>query len=420
MQALVMSGFRFLFVVGVMFIFLGSNSFLFLLGLNLTDENASLFQRLHPSFYLCLPLILVLILSLFQNGFKIKIPRFVISNELKILPWKSFFFYSFAVILSIICILLGVSHASLMNTATTFLLPVICILGLTMIRSSQLVFLRNFIICLFIFNSIIGIIENFFDFRLFPYIVNNVEATKDNRPTAWFSHPLNNALLTLLILTYFLYSKKNENKALVKNFSILICGLALPCFGGRTALVVIVIFLLINYLKTLSLFVLIGRKYKSLLIQTVGILSGFFVVLYLNQFGLFDNVIERFKDDGGSADVRWGAFDLIADLEFSKILFGVSDEWLMTVLHNYQLFTIEFSWLYLILKHGLLIAIILILSLFLMLYRISKVYGKPVNYMCFGFFIITFGYTSIASANLVLAQLLIMIFLLKKTGLKGV
>lgn len=414
MQTLILSGIRYLFVLGIVFIFLGSTSFLALMGFAMGDENAGFLQRIHPSFYLCMPLICIMFLSLKNTNFKIIIPKVLLDGESKSLSWKSFSIYALVVVLSIVFILLGITQASLMNTVTTFLLPVICIIGLLKLKKSELLFLRNFVVYFLLFNSILGIIENFTEYRMFPYMIGAIEKVADPRPTAWFSHPLNNALITTFILIYFIYSKTTENSLFIRCLSIFIHGLALTCFGGRTALIVLGFVLIFNYLRTLASTTLFGKEYKSFILQTVGIVLGIIIILYLHQFGVFDNILGRFEDDGGSADVRWGALDLIAGLDLSRILFGVSDAQLDALLIYYRLYTIEFSWLYILLKHGLMVGTALFISMCSMLYYLTKSAGKPAGFMGLAFIVITFGYTSIASANLGLAQLILMILLLKK------
>lgn len=420
MQTLILSGIRYLFVLGIVFIFLGSTSFLALMGFVMGDENAGFLQRIHPSFYLCMPLICIMFLSLKNTNFKIIIPKVLLDGEFKSLSWKSFSVYALVVVLSIVFILLGITEASLINTATTFLLPVICIIGLLKLKKSELLFLRNFVIYFLLFNSILGIIENFTGYRMFPYMIFGGEKLNDPRPTAWFSHPLNNALITSLILIYFIYSKTTQNSLFIRYLSIFIHGLALTCFGGRAALVVLVFVIFLNYIRTLLKTIMFGKEYKSFILQTVGLMIGIIIILYLHQFGIFDNILLRFEDDGGSADVRWGALDLIVSLDFSRLVFGISQDEIESLLIYYRLYTIEFSWLYILLKHGVIMGMALLLSMCSMLYYLSKTFGRPIGFICFAFLIITFGYTSIASVSLILVQLMLIIFLLKEIYIKNV
>jgi hypothetical protein len=389
-------------------IFLGSFSSLTVFGFSMGDESAGLVARLHPAFYLTALVLAVL----FAHSFSCSgsLPSVGVESYTDKHLDKVLGTYIGVVVLALIASGTGVTNGSLANTATTFLLPGLILVAFRYLNEKQRMSIATFVVIFMLLNSIIGVLEKYGDFRIFAYTIGTVEKVLDPRPTAWFSHPLNNATLTGLLLIYFLYSNEARRFGrLFRYLNIGLHGVALASFGGRTAVVGIGVIIVIDYLRSFGRLTTHGKGVITFVIKTVSLLAGAVLLLYMLRIGLFDDLMERFIDDGGSADVRWSSIDIFMDLGIGAALNGLDAGAMEVLLSNYTIPTIELSWQYLILKHGFVIAGLLICAYYYYLLALAKKVGSPAGYMVFFFCIVTFGFTSIASASLLTSQLMIIV-----------
>lgn len=394
--------------VGCLLIFLASASFLRQVGLDINNPDAGLIQRLHPSFYLLTPFsILVLMAHLSGSDFLVRK-----STEREGFISFSFYFYMAAVALAVACAAIGFTEASVAATASTFLLPVFVYASARLITKDGIASLRTALLLFIFANSLLGIFEKVFEYRLFEYMVGTTEKLNDNRPTAWFSHPLNNALITAIVLVGMIYSKTMERN--IYYWSAVVAHVvALFCFGGRTAAVAVALVIAFDYLASAFKLAKSGRGVLSIFIKTIGILLACIGVYWLMGVGFIDSFVQRFVDDGGSAQVRWNTIKLIMDFDYMGALSGINITSLQGLLSYYDIFNIEFSWFLLIMSHGLIVGCLLIVSMIAFIRGLCKGGGKSSLYMAFIFISVTFGFTSIASVSLLLSQLVIMMFIFK-------
>lgn len=412
--------FRHLFIVGLLVLFIGSPSALGWVGLSLDDSQAGLLSRLHPSFYLTIPFLISKVMSKGRSDWAPSsgagVPFVKGGSGLR----GSFIAYAVTVLVATVASILGMTQGSLANTATTFVLPIICVVGISSLSPGDLRHVRNILLVFLLFNSLLGICEKMVGFRLFAYTVAGTEKLNDPRPTAWLSHPLDNALITSLVLTYLIFGEVRRRLRASRFLMIIVHALALVSFGGRTAAVVLLGLLIADFLRSLAKTVITGKgvvkmaSKGSVIVGTVGVLA------LLALSGFLDELIGRFQDDGGSADVRWSALALVQGFDFAGNLGGLGDRALRELMYYYGISNVEFSWLLLLLTHGLLVGSALLLSLCLLLAWASKSLAPPVGYMLLVFSIVTFGYTSIGANSLLLAQLAVLVAALVGTNFKYV
>ena len=395
-------------LVGCLLIFFASASFLRGFGLELNNPDAGLIQRLHPSFYLLTPFSLLILISHF-SGSDFSVRR---SAEREGFISFSFCFYMAAVALALVCAMFGFTEASVAATASTFLLPIFVYASTRLITNSGADYLRKALLLMIFANSLLGIFEKVFEYRLFEYIVGITEKLNDNRPTAWFSHPLNNALITSIVLVGMIYSKYIERN-IYYWIAVVAHVVALFCFGGRTAAVAVALVIVVDYLASAFKLAKSGRGVLPLFIKTIGILLACMAVYWLMGVGFIDSFVQRFVDDGGSAQVRWNTIKLVMDFDYIGALSGINASSLQGLLSYYDIFNIEFSWFLLIMSHGLIVGCFLIVAMIAFIRDLCKGGGKSSLYMAFIFISVTFGFTSIASVSLLLSQLVIMIFIFK-------
>lgn len=403
-------------MAGLLLLFVGSSSALHWAGLSLDDPSAGLLARLHPSFYLVIPF---LVSKLLSRGRMDWIPTHGESTSFvrgEAGLRRTFSAHAAVVLVAIAGSALGVTHGSVANTVTTFLLPVLCVVGISSLSLKELRHIRNILLLLLLLNSTLGIIEKAAGFRLFPYTVAGVEKLGDPRPTAWFSHPLDNALITSLVLIYLLFAKSGG----LRNYRfpmIIVHGLALISFGGRTAAVALLVLILFDYLRFVARTAVTRKGVVDLSLKGGAILASFGVLALLAASGFLDDLLGRFQDDGGSAQVRWNTLALVGDFDFADALLGVGSGQLRQLMHYYEIVNVEFSWLLLVLTHGLIVGAALLTSLFLLLFR-ARGLNAPAGYMVLVFWVVSFGYTSFGASSLLLAQLATMVAAFTGTNFK--
>ncbi|MFC5577707.1 VpsF family polysaccharide biosynthesis protein [Lysobacter niabensis] len=401
---------RWLFMAALVLLFLGSSSALGWIGLSVDDPRAGLLERLHPSFYLVLPLLIFKVLS------KGKMDWTPVSGEATSLVRghvglrRAFSSHALIVLVAIAASVLGITHGSVANTATTFLLAILCAIGISSLSLRELQRIRNILLLLLLANSLLGIVEKTTGFRLFTYTVAGIEKLYDPRPTAWFSHPLNNALLTALVLTYLLFAKARRQFQIYRFMMIAVHAFALLCFGGRTAVVVLIGLVVLDYALSAGRTAVTRRGAIALGFKTGVITASFGVLVLLAASGFLDDIIlGRFLDDGGSANVRWSTLAIVREFDFEDALLGLGRDALIQLMAYYGIPNIELSWLLLVLTHGTLVGASLLITLLLLLFRASRSLDAPTGYMILVFVIVTFGYTSFGTSSLLLAQLATMI-----------
>lgn len=394
--------------VGCLLMFLASASFLRQVGLDINNPDAGLIQRLHPSFYLLTPFsILVLMAHLSGSDFSVRK-----STEREGFISFSFYFYMAAVALAVACAAIGFTEASVAATASTFLLPVFVYASARLITKDGISSLRTALLLFIFANSLLGIFEKVFEYRLFEYMVGTTEKLNDNRPTAWFSHPLNNALITAIVLVGMIYSKTMERNIYYWS-AVLVHVVALFCFGGRTAAVSVVLIVVVDYLVSAFKIAKSGRGVLALFGKTIGILIACIGIYWLVGVGFLDSFVQRFVDDGGSAQVRWNTINLIMDFDYIGALSGINSTSLQSLLSYYDIFNIEFSWLLIIMSHGIIVGSLLIISMIAFIRSLCGESSKSVYYMAFIFLAVTFGFTSIASLSFLLSQFIIIVYIFK-------
>jgi hypothetical protein len=403
---------RQVFILGLVLLFVGSFSALGILGLKLADKDAGILSRLHPTFYLIIPfLFLQFITHGKMRGNAAWEHDGVLAPNQRSLR-RAYIAHAGIVVVAIAASILGITHGSIANSVTTFLLPVFCYAGINRLSPADLRTIRNALLIFMLVNSLLGIAEKAFEFRLFAYTVGLNEKLNDPRPTAWLSHPLNNALLTALVLTYLMYSKRTIAFRIPM---IAVHGFALICFGGRTAIVALLALLALDYCLSWAR-AATGRNALPLVGKTLALLIAAGAIAVMINLGYLDDLIRRFSEDSGSASVRWQTLDLINGVDFRSIPLGISNEGLEQALSYYGIYNIEFSWLSLILMHGLVLGSALVASLVFLLLRLGWSLGRPASYMAVLFVVVTFGYTSIGSSSLLIAQLLVLMAAFQETN----
>lgn len=214
-------------------------------------------------------------------------------------------------------------------------------------------------------NAIVGIGEIATGLRLTPLVAAGVVIDDDWRATALLGHPLANSALTgsyLLMLT--LGGARDLPKPLALG-AFLLGSAAMISFGGRAASVLLVAFIAANAgLRLLA--ILRGEGFskiavlKFLLVVPVACIA----IAVLAEAGVFDQFIERFFDDKGSAETRAEMFELFRYVPLDELLLAPDADQIASLQQMHGLeFGIESFWIAYIFMYGVLPSLVFFAAL---------------------------------------------------------
>lgn len=200
---------------------------------------------------------------------------------------------------------------------------IICILFADMAEHARLDIARA-IHVLMVFNCCLSIFEAQSGWRLFPFVLGDTEQEWEYRATALLGHPLNGALTTGVYAIVLMTVR--DVRGLAQRWRlpvILLCMVAMPFIGSRVSFAIVyataALVAGLHFLRFLRGSPVSLRKLIAvLLLLPLSVLT----VLVLYQTGVFDNFINRFLDDGGSARTRFDLFKLFKDISLPNLLTG--------------------------------------------------------------------------------------------------
>lgn len=184
--------------------------------------------------------------------------------------------------------------------------------------------IRNLIILMFVFNSLMAIYERLTLYLFFPYdlIASNFNYTLDDkvifRSSALLGHPLMYAHLMTIVMVFILISNLNN---IIKYFLYFIGIIGLFCTNSRAA-IMISIGILVLYL--IHLLFKKGTSWSKRILSFMLLCLFFILVQYLFNSGYGGRFEERgaFKEDG-SALARINVFDIISHYGLSSFWWGL-------------------------------------------------------------------------------------------------
>jgi len=301
-------------------------------------------QKLHPATYLTFAAFAAMLL---KRGDPIgEIDRIATSAKLLIV------FLACWLLLVLECIALARPFTPLIDD---FLLPVaFSVIVWTMPASQK----RPLVWALHLFiwaNIAVGYAEYFSGHRLVPLTVGKLVVYGEWRSTAFLGTPLAASSVVALYAIALALRPELCRPILIRIPAIVLSVGSLMAFGGRTALMSVLVVLACMALVT-AFRLINGRRFTlpavMLAISAVFFMSAAIVVLY--QHGTFDNMVNRFSTDKGSADARLMSLRLLALLDWKEFIIGTNPT------HGVSLQTImglrygiESFWLACIVQYGL-------------------------------------------------------------------
>jgi hypothetical protein len=247
----------------------------------------------------------------------------------------------------------------------TFLLPVLLCLVIWRLSPSQRKPLVWAIHLTILINVILGYYEYFSGHRLIPLTLGDVIVLGEWRSSALLGHPLTaSGLIGAYILALILRPELCP-PVIVRVPLIAFCLGSLMVFGGRTALVTVL--LIIGFLVAMEIFRILrgGRTSLPTAIAAICLLfvvaAGIFAAFDL---GIFDKMLLRFSSDKGSTLARYATFDLLSHFDWRELVLGPSPVRASALQTQYGLnYGIEDFWISSIVQFGIIHTILLTIGL---------------------------------------------------------
>ncbi len=296
----------------------------------------------------------------------------------------------------------------------TFLLPaVLCLIvwRLSARQRKPLVWSLHLAILL---NVILGYYEYFSGHRLIPLSLGDVTVMGEWRSTALFGHPLTaSALVGGYVLALVLRPTLCPSP-LLRLPLLAFCLGSLMVFGGRTALVTVL--LVLGGFAILEILRVLRGKRTSLpmAIGTICLLfaaaAGVFAALDL---GIFDKMLLRFSSDKGSAHTRYATFDLLSHFDWRELVLGPAPVRASALQNQWGLkYGVEDFWIASIVQFGMIHTVLLTIGLVGLFAEILRRAGGAAWAIVLLVIVVAASSVSFSSKNIQLAQFVLLITLL--------
>ena len=371
------------------------------LGISYVGEGGSPIHKIHLYSY-----IIIFLFSLLFIKFN---PKFII---LSMGPFFKVWLISLVFLLFVI--FFGIAKFGTSGMAyivNTFLSPILLLPIIFVISSEQKKRLIKYIAYLILLNCIVSIVEYALNIRLVDVEFSSFAFF---RSSAFLTHPLNNALISIALLPYLM------NKTFLP--SILYFGLsvlALFAFGGRAALGVYLLIMFTISLPATYKFITKGVSMNKLTFSLLCLFSYFlfiaFVITVL-ETGIADRIISKLHMDG-SASARVDVFYLLEQMSLNEWLFGATENLRSAIEVHLGISVIEnyiIGWIF---TFGLIGATPLMISFVYPLFFFFKEGNWTTKVSIIGFFIVAASNNSLTTKTpilLFLYTILLLLYLLEK------
>jgi hypothetical protein len=338
------------------------------------------FEKIHPATYL---LVAVFSWALIVNRlFRWRCIAYSVSD---------FAFIAFAVTaFSTVMFAIAASGAPASNFIDTFVVALIIRTAMVAVPRRPMVQFRTFIDIYCVVTIVIVFAEYMLNRNLISPILPNAPTTlvslydtstaatnTDFRSTGLFDHPLAAAgFLSLYSILNLVATPVRLSLACAGR--LLLAGLSFVAIfptGGRSALVVsaLVMFVYIGWSALQSLAK--GSFNKAGLVFFVTCLAILVLTLpIMQQLGVFDVMLRRFEQDSGSAASRAYSLQILLDMRFEDLWFGLSQQDALDLQNDYGMLAIENTWINFTLACGLVLTAALLFTYVLYLLRSNPRY----------------------------------------------
>lgn len=298
----------------------------------------------------------------------------------------------------------------------TFLAPVIVFFLFKNMREARAMRFVWLIHTLMIANAVVGIVEFASGWRWTPLVASGLVIDDDWRSTALLGHPLANASLTgAYILALALGAARDLPRPFVIG-GFVISAAGMVVFGGRASTVIL--FAMIAALAAARGYALLqGQRFskRGILATLIAIPVIALTIVTLAEAGFFDQFVERFFDDRGSADTRVEMFELFQHLSWFELLFAPDAGLLATYKRIYGLdFGIESFWVSFVLSYGLIPGLAFFAGLYLFCRDIVRTIRPGGAWVLVFFFAVATTSVSLSAKTPLFAVVVLMLMVLMR------
>ena len=386
----------------VLLLFTVSGGMLWELGLNYDGITGAPASKIHPATYATVVAFALFVLA--RRNPASLVPKLASQR-----PGSVVFFFAAISVLAFIVIDRRPGPA---GTVDTFILPILLTWIFAEQNARSMRSLELMLHLLLTFNALLTLYEFIAGTQLFPYRFEG-ELLIDYRPGGLIGHPLTNSVVTGTYIASLLSGGARLGQ-LLRPPLIVLQWTALAAAGGRTALILITA--LIGFQVPRFVLELATGRRLSLLgwaactIMPVIIGAG---IVALHTAGFFDPLVDRFKDDTGSAQTRVQMFDMFSHLGLRDLLLS-PDVALIESLRPVQGLEqgIENPVIRLVLYQGIAATAALVLGFILFVREVIRPLrhgcGLPLTF----FLAVIMSFESLSSKSLLLAQFLVIVLVM--------
>lgn len=296
----------------------------------------------------------------------------------------------------------------------TFLLPIILFLAILQLSTSQR---RPLIWALhgtLLLNVALGYFEYATGHRLVPLTLGSVLVVGEWRSAALLGHPLTASGIVASYIIALLLRPQICPAPMLRLTIITICLGSMMAFGGRTALVCVLV-VIGTILALAGLRLLRGSRTPLLnviLAMCVMFMLGVAVFLALD-LGFFDKMLLRFSSDKGSTLARYATFSFLSHFDWQELIFGPNPTRVNALQSQLGLnYGIENFWISCVAKFGLIHTIVLTIGLVAFFAEILRRSHRSAWVITILILLIALSSVSFSSKSIQLAQFVILITLL--------
>jgi hypothetical protein len=397
-----------LFALIVVMMFTLSGSVLWDLGLNYSGLTGAAASKIHPATYLSVVTFALLVLA-----------RRNPASYFVTLVTRHPGALVFLIAISLLgCFIVLDNRRGIATVFDTYLLAVMLSLIAAELNVQQLTRVEKLIHILLAANALLALLEYFIDYRIFPHRFEGVAFDWDRRSTALLGHPLENAQTTGLYIMALVAGGGSSMPKPLRLPAILLQLAAMVPFGGRTALLLTVT-MIACWMVPHALRFLRGGHVSLPVVAMVALLTPV-LALAIGLFatsGFFNVVLDRFADDGGSAQTRVEMFEIFSKLNLGDIFIGANSDLIDSIRRTHGLeWGIENPIVRLVLYQGAALTTFLVAGFILFLIEIGHRLRRGTA-MPFIFFVIVINsYESISNKTIMLGHFVALILVMFSAG----
>ena len=303
---------------------------------------------------------------------------------------------------------------------TFFLPPLLYAMAnrLSLADEGRFCILIHVIMCM---NAILGLFEFKTGFRLTPDISSELGPDIAWRATAFLGHPLGNALLTGCYTLIVALSDRCHLRPGVAPLIVLLQLVGLVSFGGRASLVVTVLLLGVivgvRFLRVLAGAPFSRGSSAVILIGIPFLVVGFVVVA---QSGFFDQLLQRFVEDNGSAQARIAMLEMFRYINLIDLIVGPDPAYMWSLQLRLGIeYGIESFWISFLLQNGAIMAGIFFIALGLLTGMLIRMTRPSTGIVFLYFYFVASTSVSMSAKTPLFAVLVFMISVMMRPSLKA-